>query len=247
MMSIDSSIEWTQATWNPVTGCRKISAGCKHCYAEKMAYRLERMGSARYANGFDPTLHDDLVDLPRSWRTPRTIFVNSMSDLFQAEVPLEFIQRVFKTMAETPRHTYQVLTKRADRLAQLAPELCWPENVWMGVSVESTRVMDRVTFLASTPAKVRFISAEPLLEGLPNLPLQGIHWVIVGGESGPGARPMEESWAQDLLQQCQAAGVAFFFKQWGGVIKSRRGRTLLGQTWDELPRVAAVRDAVAAK
>lgn len=230
-----SSIEWTEVTWNPVTGCYKISQGCKHCYAERMAGRLKLMGSARYTNGFEPTLHWDLVDQPRRWNKPRTVFVNSMSDLFQVDVPLEFIAAVFKTMVETPQHTYQVLTKRSDRLLQLAPHLPWPANVWMGVSVEDARVVDRVRDLQQVPAKVRFLSCEPLIGPLDDLPLAGIHWVIVGGESGPQARPMNADWVESIHDQARQAGSAFFFKQWGGVRKHTTGRTLHGRTWDEMP------------
>lgn len=238
-MAGTSTIEWTEVTWNPVTGCRKISQGCKHCYAERMARRLKLMGAARYVNEFEPTLHWDLVDTPRRWRKGRTVFVNSMSDLFQEEVPLDFIQAVFRTMQETPQHTYQVLTKRGDRLRELAPHLPWPRNVWMGVSVEDLRVVDRIVDLQAVPAAVRFLSCEPLIGPLPGLPLAGIHWVIVGGESGPGARPMQTQWVEQIHRQCQRAGVAFFFKQWGGVRKHETGRKLHGRTWDEMPRAAA--------
>lgn len=234
-----STIEWTEVTWNPVTGCYKISQGCKHCYAERMAGRLKLMGSARYAAGFEPTLHWDLVDQPRRWKKPRTVFVNSMSDLFQVDVPLEFIAAVFKTMAETPQHTYQVLTKRSDRLLELAPHLPWPDNVWMGVSVEDARVMQRVRDLQQVPAKVRFLSCEPLIGPLDDLPLDGIHWVIVGGESGPGARPMEAAWVESIQRQVKRSRAAFFFKQWGGVRKHVTGRQLQGRTWDEMPATAS--------
>ena len=222
-------------TWNPVTGCVKISQGCKNCYAERMAKRLKAMGSARYDNEFAPTLHEDLIDLPRKWKKPRTVFVNSMSDLFQEAVPLEFIKRVFETMRATPQHTYQILTKRSERLLELAPHLAWPENVWMGVSVEDARVVDRIRHLAATPAVVKFLSCEPLLGPLDELPLDGIHWVIVGGESGRGARPMLEEWVQSIRQQCRAYRTAFFFKQWGGVRKDITGRTLNGRTYDAMP------------
>lgn len=235
-----STIEWTEVTWNPVTGCYRLSQGCKNCYAERMAARLERMGSARYANGFLPTLHWDLVDQPRKWRKGRTVFVNSMSDLFQVDVPLEFIAAVFRTMSETPQHTYQVLTKRSDRLVELAPHLPWPANVWMGVSVEDSRVVQRVRDLAKVPAQVRFLSCEPLIGPLPDLPLDGIHWVIVGGESGPGARPMQAEWVEDIHRQAKREGVAFFFKQWGGVRKHVTGRQLHGRTWDEMPSHAGM-------
>jgi protein gp37 len=191
-MANKSDIEWTEMTWNPVTGCTKVSQGCKHCYAERMAKRLTAMGAERYRNGFSVTLHPDLVDIPRGWRLPRVVFVNSMSDLFHDDIPLAYIQRVFATMRDCPRHTFPVLTKRSERLAELAPHLPWPENVWMGVSVEDARVLHRVADLQSVQAKVRFLSLEPLIGPLESLPLDGIHWVIVGGESGPQARPMRK-------------------------------------------------------
>lgn len=234
-MAATSNIEWTEMTWNPVTGCRKISQGCKHCYAERMANRLKAMGAVRYADGFEPTLHWDLLDVPTRWKKPRVIFVNSMSDLFQEEVPLAFIRRAFATMVASPQHTFQILTKRADRLRVLAPDLPWPENVWMGVSVENQREAHRVLDLAATPAKVRFLSCEPLIGPLAELPLAGIHWMIVGGESGPKARPMKPEWVDALYRQARGAGVAFFFKQWGGVRKDLTGRTLHGRTFDEMP------------
>lgn len=234
-MGTQSNIEWTEVTWNPVTGCYKLSQGCKHCYAERMAHRLHLMGSPRYANGFKPTLHWDLIDQPRAWKKPRTVFVNSMSDLFQLDVPAEFIAAVFRTMVETPQHTYQILTKRSDRLLELAPHLPWPDNVWMGVSVEDEKVLHRVPDLQRVPAHVRFLSCEPLLGPLPRLPLAGIHWVIVGGESGPGARPMQPRWVEQIKRQVERAGAAFFFKQWGGVRKHVTGRTLHGRTFDEMP------------
>ena len=234
-MAAKSSIEWTDMTWNPVTGCVKVSQGCKHCYAERMAKRLMAMGSARYEDGFRPTLHDDLIDLPRRWKAPRTVFVNSMSDLFQEAVPADFIRKVFDTMAACPQHSFQVLTKRAARLVELSGNLPWPENVWMGVSVESARAVNRVDHLRQVPAAVRFLSCEPLISSLGNLNLEGIHWVIVGGESGPGARPMREVWVQDIRTQCESRGVSFFFKQWGGVRKERFGRELNGQTFDAMP------------
>jgi protein gp37 len=222
-------------TWNPVTGCVKISQGCKHCYAERMAKRLHAMGVERYHTGFRPALHDDLLDLPRQWRKPRLIFVNSMSDLFQEAVPDEFIRRVFATMVGCPQHTFQVLTKRGERLRQLGATLPWPNNVWMGVSVEDKRVVDRITHLVAVPAAVRFLSCEPLIGPLDNLPLEGIHWVIVGGESGPAARPMRAEWVESLFAQCHEANVPFFFKQWGGVRKEFAGRKLHGRTYDDMP------------
>lgn len=237
-MATTSEIEWTEMTWNPVTGCRKISQGCKHCYAERMAKRLLAMGSERYENGFDPTLHYDLIDLPLRWKKPRVIFVNSMSDLFQEEVPEEFISRVFDTMVACPQHTFQILTKRSERLRELSASVPWPPNVWMGVSVEDERVVHRVTDLAAVPAKVRFLSCEPLIGPLERLPLKGIHWVIVGGESGPGARPMNPEWVESIHRQCLRQEVAFFFKQWGGVRKDKTGRELHGRTYDEMPLIA---------
>jgi protein gp37 len=238
-MATVSTIEWTEMTWNPVTGCVKISQGCKHCYAERMAKRLKAMGNARYADGFKPTLHDDLIDAPRKWKRPRLIFVNSMSDLFQDAVPDAFIRRVFETMRDCPQHTFQILTKRSDRLRQLGASLPWSPNIWMGVSVENARVKSRIADLAAVPAHVRFLSCEPLIGPLDNLNLDGIHWVIVGGESGPGARTMQPAWAESIQRQCVREGVAFFFKQWGGVRKKSTGRTLHGRTYDEMPRVSA--------
>lgn len=230
-----SSIEWTEYTWNPMTGCSKVSEGCRNCYAERMALRLQAMGNARYANGFRVTLHDDLVDLPRRMRQPRLIFVNSMSDLFHEKVPLEFIRRVFATMEACPQHTFQVLTKRSQRLRELSARLPWPANVWMGVSIEDDRVLSRVGDLRKVPAEVRFLSCEPLIGPLDALPLDGISWVIVGGESGPGARPMKRTWVESIRRQCRQADVAFFFKQWGGVRKDLAGRELNGRTYDDMP------------
>jgi len=224
-------------TWNPVTGCTKVSQGCKHCYAERMARRLEAMGSDRYRNGFHVTLHPDLLDVPRRWRQARVVFVNSMSDLFHDDIPLAYIQRVFATMRDCPHHTFQVLTKRSERLAELASQLPWPENVWMGVSVEHARVIHRVRDLQRVPAAVRFLSLEPLIGPLDALPLVGIHWAIVGGESGPKARPMRKEWVTSIHRQCRAARVPFFFKQWGGVRKDLTGRELNGRTYDEMPGV----------
>jgi len=243
-MGLGSAIEWTEATWNPVTGCDKVSSGCKFCYAERMAIRLMHMNQPRYRNGFAVTLHPDVVDLPLRWRTPRVIFVNSMSDLFHEDVPEAFIACVFETMRAAHWHTFQVLTKRADRLAKLSPQLPWPINVWMGVSVETPRFLGRVKKLREVPAAVRFLSVEPLLDQIPSLPVTGIDWVIVGGESGPGARPMEGDWVREIRDQCLEATVPFFFKQWGGVIKSRNGRMLDGRTWDEMPTPALRRPAL---
>jgi protein gp37 len=235
-MAVGSSIEWTEATWNPVTGCTKISPGCKHCYAERMAGRLRAMGQKNYANGFRLTLQPHMLEYPLRWKTPKTIFVNSMSDLFHQDVPIEYIQQVFDVMRRAKWHTFQALTKRADRLLSLDSMIDWPPNVWMGVSVENEKYTDRIDFLRKTHAKVRFLSVEPLLGPIPNLELQGIHWVIVGGESGPGARWMDPEWALDIRDQCVQAGVAFFFKQWGGCNKKKAGRELEGRTWDDMPR-----------
>ena len=235
-MPTKSNIEWTEMTWNPVTGCTKISQGCKHCYAERMAKRLTAMGSARYRNGFEVTLHPDLLDVPRKWRQPRVVFVNSMSDLFHDDIPDEYIARVFATMRDCPQHTFQVLTKRADRLTSLGQKLEWPKNVWMGVSVEDVRVISRIDGLRAVPAAIRFLSLEPLIGPLDRLPLRGIDWAIVGGESGPRARPMKREWVTSILRQCRTAGVAFFFKQWGGVRKDMTGRKLIGTHYDEMPR-----------
>lgn len=238
-MATKSTIEWTEMTWNPVTGCSKVSEGCRHCYAERMAFRLRAMGNRRYINGFRVTLHDDLVDLPRTLRQPRLIFVNSMSDLFHEGIPEEFIARVFDTMGACPQHTFQVLTKRSDRLRTMAPQLAWPKQVWIGVSVEDQRVLGRIDDLRQVPASVRFLSCEPLLGPMEGLNLDGISWVIVGGESGPGARPMKREWVESILKQCRRAKVAFFFKQWGGTRKDMTGRELNGRTYDELPMALA--------
>jgi protein gp37 len=235
-MPTRSNIEWTEMTWNPVTGCTKVSQGCKTCYAARMAARLEAMGADRYRNGFRVTVHPDLLDVPRRWRQPRVVFVNSMSDLFHDDVPLGYIQRVFATMRDCTHHTFQVLTKRGERLSELAPQLPWPKNVWMGVSVEGARVISRVDALRQVPAAVRFLSLEPLIGPLDALPLDGMHWVIVGGESGPRARPIRKEWVNSIFRQCRAAGVPFFFKQWGGVSKDLAGRNLHGRTYDEMPR-----------
>jgi protein gp37 len=234
-MGTNSPIEWTDATWNPVTGCTKISPGCKHCYAERLANRLQHMGQKNYANGFAVTLQPHMLDLPLQWKKPRRIFVNSMSDLFHVDVPLDYIERVFAVMGAAHWHQYQVLTKRADRLEELSRYLQWASQIWMGVSVENADYADRIDHLRSTGARVKFLSVEPLLGALPNLNLEGIDWVIVGGESGPGARPMDPAWVADIRDQCVRADVAFFFKQWGGVNKKRTGRVFEGRTWDELP------------
>ena len=236
-MSTQSAIEWTEATWNPVTGCTKISPGCKHCYAERMSFRLKEMGLRNYANGFDLTLHKHMLRKPLDWKKPQLVFVNSMSDLFHDAVPIVYIRKVFDVMCQANWHHFQVLTKRAERLEELSPEIEWPENVWMGVSVENQDYISRIDHLRRTNARVKFLSLEPLLGPLPKLDLRGIHWVIVGGESGPGARPMKEEWVLEIRDNCKDSGVPFFFKQWGGVNKKRAGRELQGQTWDELPAV----------
>lgn len=235
-MAQTSSIEWTEATWNPVTGCTKISPGCKFCYAERMAKRLQAMGKERYADGFDLTLQPDVVELPLRWKKPRIIFVNSMSDLFHKDVPTTFIQDCFRVMSEASQHTFQVLTKRPERVAEIADELLWPPNVWMGTSVENQDYVWRIRMLREIPAAVRFLSVEPLLGPISRLPISGIDWVIVGGESGPGARPMKEEWVTQIRDRCLKFEVPFFFKQWGGVNKKRTGRTLEGRTWDQMPQ-----------
>lgn len=234
-MANSSSIEWTEVTWNPLTGCTKVSPGCKHCYAERMAKRLHGMGHPSYASGFKLTLHERLLEAPLQWKRPRTIFVNSMSDLFHKEVPLEFIRRVFDTMERASQHQFQVLTKRPERVAELSSLLPWPSNVWMGTSVENERYTHRIDLLRQSDAQTRFLSLEPLLGPLLKLDLENIHWVIVGGESGPGARAMDAAWVVNIRAQCAAQGVPFFFKQWGGVNKKRTGRLLEGRTWDEMP------------
>ena len=234
-MADKSGIEWTDATWNPLTGCTKVSPGCAHCYAEKMAVRLHAMRNPRYRNGFSLTLHEDLLDAPLRWKRPRRIFVNSMSDLFHEGVPLDYIQRVFAAMSAAHWHVFQVLTKRSRRLADVAGSLDWPPNVWQGVSVENRRYIHRADDLRRIPAAVRFLSCEPLLGPLTGLELTGIDWVIAGGESGVGHRLMRPEWATDLRDRCSAAGVPFFFKQWGGIRPKARGRTLDGRIWDEWP------------
>ena len=234
-MAQGSSIEWTDATWNPVTGCTKVSPGCKNCYALRMANRLHAMGQPRYRNNFQTTLHEDLLTKPLHWKTPRMIFVNSMSDLFHPDVDADFISAIFETMGRASWHTFQILTKRSERLLELANSLPWFENVWMGVSVENQKYVHRVRHLKNVPASVRFLSVEPLLGPIPRLPLSGIDWVIVGGESGPRCRPMDPSWARQIRDRCIAYNVPFFFKQWGGTRKKSTGRILDGVTWNEMP------------
>lgn len=236
-MSAHSSIEWTESTWNPVTGCTKVSQGCKHCYAERMAKRLQAMGNPNYSNGFKLTLHEHVLRLPLTWKQPQTIFVNSMSDLFHEDVPVEFIHKIFEVMGKASWHTFQILTKRSGRLLELNPQISWPKNVWMGVSVERQDYSFRIDDLRKTGAQIKFLSLEPLLGPLPNLNLDNINWVIVGGESGPGARPIDKDWVIDIRDQCTSSKTAFFFKQWGGVWKKRNGRELEGRLWNELPQL----------
>jgi protein gp37 len=246
-MGTQSAIEWTEVTWNPVTGCDRVSTGCDNCYALTLAKRLKAMGAEKYQNDGDPrtsgpgfgvTVHPRALTQPLKWRSPKVVFVNSMSDLFHAKVPISFVRDVFDVIRETPQHTYQALTKRAHRMARFADKLEWPENLWMGVSVESLNAADRIDHLRATPAAVRFLSCEPLIGGLPGLNLERIDWLIAGGESGPRARPMNAAWVVDLRDQCTEAGVAFFFKQWGGRTPKANGRELDGQTWDEMPQLA---------
>ncbi|MDX1641474.1 MAG: phage Gp37/Gp68 family protein [Balneolaceae bacterium] len=232
-----SSIEWTELTWNPVTGCTKVSQGCKFCYAEVMARRLKAMGVEKYRNEFKVTIHPETLDEPYSWKKSRVVFVNSMSDLFHEDVPVDFIQKVFKVMKENPQHVFQVLTKRTELLLEYDKKglLEWTENIWMGTSVEDERVKHRINTLTKTEAKTKFLSCEPLIGPLPDMNLKGIDWVIVGGESGHSPRPMQPEWVIDIKEQCQEANVPFFFKQWGGRNKKKNGRTLEKRTWDGMP------------
>jgi protein gp37 len=248
-MGDQSAIEWTEATWNPTTGCDKTSPGCDNCYALTLSKRLKAMGQGKYQRDGDPrtsgpgfglTLHPSTLNIPRGWTSPRVVFVNSMSDLFHAEVPNSYIRRVFEVMADTPQHTYQVLTKRSKRLALLAADLVWPPNVWMGVSIESTKYRFRLDHLRQVDAAVRFVSAEPLLGPLDNLDLADIHWLIAGGESGPRARTVDAEWVTGLRDQCREARVSFFFKQWGGRTPKAGGRVLEGHTYDEMPELNRV-------
>ena len=231
-----SAIEWTEATWNPLTGCTKISPGCKNCYAERMALRLQAMGQSNYAKGFALALHEHMLDAPLRWKKPRRVFVNSMSDLFQDGVPVDFIREVFAVMRTATHHQFQILTKRAERLHALSDLLEWMPNIWMGVSVESPKYASRIEHLRQTGARIKFLSLEPLLSPLGKLDLSGIDWVIVGGESGPRARPMDPAWVREIRDQCIASNIPFFFKQWGGKRKSRTGRVLDGRTWNGFPR-----------
>ena len=243
-MANGSSIEWTESTWNPVTGCTKISPGCKHCYAERMAKRLQAMGQANYANGFKVAVHEHALELPLTWKKPQTIFVNSMSDLFHKSVPVDFILRVFDVMRKANWHQYQVLTKRAERLEELNPVIPWAPHIWMGVSVESQDYAFHIDHLRRTNAHIKFVSFEPLLGPVDTLDLRGVHWAIVGGESGPGARPMREEWVVGIRDHCRRAKVPFFFKHWGGVNKKRNGRLLDGRTWDEMPSLPQSMDSL---
>ncbi|MBI5598207.1 MAG: phage Gp37/Gp68 family protein [Deltaproteobacteria bacterium] len=235
-MAVGSSIEWTEATWNPVTGCTKISPGCKHCYAERMAKRLKAMGQSNYTQGFNLTIHEHVLGYPLFWKKPLTIFVNSMSDLFHEQVSTDFLLRVFHVMTQTQRHRYQLLTKRSERLLELNSHLPWASNIWMGVSVENQDYTFRIDHLRHTSAHIKFLSLEPLLGPINDFDLNGIDWVIVGGESGPKARPMDPSWVIDIRNRCRKAGVPFFFKQWGGANKKKAGRMLDGRIWDEMPQ-----------
>ena len=235
----ESKIEWTQVTWNPVTGCSKVSDGCLNCYAERMAKRLRTMGQPNYRNGFKVTCHEHMLQVPFRWNKPRLIFVNSMGDLFHEDVEDEFIIRIFDVMQRASQHHFQVLTKRTERLGQLAPRLTWPENVWLGVTVENQECTSRIARLGETMAHLKFLSMEPLLGPIGQLDIGNIDWVIVGGESGPKARPMKEEWVLSIKEQCESQDVPFFFKQWGGVNKKKHGRLLLNRTWDAIPHVVA--------
>jgi len=236
-MGAKTDIGWTDSTWNPVTGCTKVSAGCKYCYAELLANRLKVCGLRTYANGFHVTLHESAMKVPLGWKKPRTIFVSSMGDLFHEDVPFDFIRRVFDVMKAADRHQFQLLTKRSDRLRELSESLPWLPNVWMGVTVESTDYRHRVDDLRATGAAMKFLSLEPLLGPIPDMDLRGIDWVIVGGESGLTSRPMDASWVADIRDQCQKASVPFFFEQWGGANKKESGRLFEGRTWREMPRL----------
>jgi len=234
-MASFSKIEWTEVTWNPVTGCSKISEGCRNCYAERMANRLHAMGNKRYRNGFQVTLHQDLLDAPLRWKKSKMIFVNSMSDLFHEQVSFSFLESVFKTMGKAHWHIFQIVTKRSKRLAELAEKLEWPSNVWMGVTVESNRHLYRIKDLQSVPASIRFVSMEPLLSPLAAIQTERINWIIVGGESGPKCRMMKAEWVRSIREKCISDNIPFFFKQWGGVHKSRSGRRLDGRVWNGMP------------
>lgn len=237
-MALSTSIEWTDSTWNPVTGCTKISPGCQNCYAERLALRLQAMGNPSYANGFEVTTHTNVLNYPLKWNKPQNIFVNSMSDLFHEEIPEEFIMKIFDVMCRADWHHFQILTKRSERMLELDSQLPWQSHIWLGVTVENNDCIERIEHLRQTHAAVKFLSLEPLLGPIPDLNLTGINWVIVGGESGPKARPIKEQWVTDIRDQCLEQNVSFFFKQWGGTNKKRAGRLLEGRTWDETPQLA---------
>jgi protein gp37 len=237
IMALKSKIEWTGSTWNPVTGCNKISEGCQNCYAARLAVRLQKMGNVKYKNGFKLTLHEYCLNEPYSWKKPTLIFVNSMSDLFHADIPIEYIQQVFDVMNNNKHHVFQILTKRTERLESVAPYLNWSNNIWLGVTVENDKHKDRIDKLRNIPARIKFISFEPLISDVGTVNLNGIDWAIVGGESGWGARLMNESWVMNIKKQCDQQNTLFYFKQWGGVNKRKAGRTLLGKTWDDTPAI----------
>lgn len=230
-----SKIEWTESTWNPTTGCTKISSGCINCYAERMAKRLKAMGTPKYVNGFEVSLHEDSLSEPYTWKKPKVIFVNSMSDLFHEDIPFSFIEKVFRVMNENPQHIFQVLTKREENLLKYNDKLNWTSNIWMGVTVEDANAKKRIDYLRQTDAAIKFLSCEPLLSNLGKLDLSGINWVIVGGESGPKSRPIEEDWVLDIYSQCKSDDIPFFFKQWGGVNKKKNGKKLRGVVYQEMP------------
>jgi protein gp37 len=232
-----SKIEWTHSTWNPVTGCSKVSPGCDHCYAERMARRLKGMGVAKYKNGFEVTIHPEVLEAPLQWKKPQIVFVNSMSDLFHEKIPFEYVERIFDVMNRANWHIFQILTKRSKPLVKLAPKLHWPENVWMGVTCETEQYQFRINDLRKTRANIKFLSLEPLLGPLPSLDLTNIDWVIVGGESGPGARPMKKEWVVEIQKQCRLQAVPFFFKQWGGLNKRAAGRLLNGRLYEQMPEI----------
>ncbi|MEW5795158.1 MAG: phage Gp37/Gp68 family protein [Candidatus Zixiibacteriota bacterium] len=234
-MACSSRIEWTHSSWNPVTGCSRVSAGCAHCYAERMAKRLQGMRVAKYRNGFEVTLHPDVLEDPLKWKKPQLIFVNSMSDLFHEQIPIAYLRQIFDVMRRADWHIFQILTKRAERLAELSPRIDWPPNVWMGVTVESARFTHRIGLLRQSSAAIKWLSMEPLLSAVPDMDLAAIDWIVVGGESGPGARPMKKEWVVDIKRQCDAQNVHFFFKQWGGVNKKKTGRKLNGRFYDAMP------------
>lgn len=233
-----SKIEWTETTWNPTTGCTKVSRGCQNCYAEKMSLRLKSMGNAKYKNGFKLTTHNRIVNEPFSWKKPRMVFVNSMSDLFHEDVPFSFIEEIFQVMNQNPQHIFQVLTKREKRMFEFSSMLNWTENIWMGVSIEDSNYLNRVEYLKRIPARVKFLSCEPLLGPLDKMNIVGIDWIIVGGESGPNARPIMKEWVNDIKKQCEDLSIPFFFKQWGGTNKKKNGRELNGELFSEMPKIS---------